>query len=52
MRASCAARNGSLYRLAKDIGVPQIRISEVLAGKRAITVDTGLRLSPCFAALE
>lgn len=36
------------YRLAKDIGVPQMRISEVIAGKRAITVDTGLRLSRYF----
>ena len=36
------------YRLAKDIGVPQIRISEILAGKRAVTVDTGLRLSRYF----
>lgn len=38
----------SPYRLAKDIGVPQIRISEILSGKRAITVDTGLRLSRYF----
>jgi addiction module HigA family antidote len=38
----------SPYRLAKDIGVPQIRISEILAGKRAVTVDTGLRLSRYF----
>jgi len=38
----------SAYRLAKDIGVPQMRISEVIAGKRAITVDTGLRLSRYF----
>jgi len=38
----------SAYRLAKDIGVPQIRISEILAGKRSITVDTGLRLSRYF----
>jgi antitoxin HigA-1 len=36
------------YRLAKDIGVPQIRISEILAGKRAVTIDTGLRLSRYF----
>lgn len=36
------------YRLAKDIGVPQIRISEILAGKRAVTVDTGVRLSRYF----
>lgn len=38
----------SAYRLAKDIGVPQIRISEIIAGKRAVTVDTGLRLSRYF----
>jgi len=38
----------SAYRLAKDIGVSQIRISEIIAGKRAITVDTGLRLSRYF----
>jgi addiction module HigA family antidote len=38
----------SPYRLAKDIGVPQMRISEILAGKRGITVDTGLRLSRYF----
>ncbi len=35
------------YRLAKEIGVPQRRIGEIVVGKRAITVDTGLRLS-CF----
>jgi len=38
----------SAYRLAKDIGVSQIRISEIISGKRAITVDTGLRLSRYF----
>jgi addiction module HigA family antidote len=38
----------SAYRLAKDIGVPQMRISEIIAGKRAVTVDTGLRLSRYF----
>ena len=38
----------SAYRLAKDIGVPQMRISEIIAGKRTITVDTGLRLSRYF----
>ena len=36
------------YRLAKEIGVPQMRISEIIAGKRAISVDTGLRLSRSF----
>ena len=33
------------YRLAKEIGVPQRRIGEIVAGNRAITPDTGLRLS-------
>jgi addiction module HigA family antidote len=38
----------SAYRLAKDISVPQMRISEIISGKRGITVDTGLRLSRYF----
>jgi addiction module HigA family antidote len=38
----------SACRLAKEIGVPQMRVSEIIAGKRAITVDTGLRLSRYF----
>lgn len=36
------------YRLAKEIGVPQRRIGEIIAGKRAVTTDTGLRLSRFF----
>ena len=36
------------YRLAKEIGVPQRRIGEIVAGKRAVTTDTGLRLSRFF----
>jgi len=36
------------YRLAKAIDVPQRRIGEIVAGKRAITADTGLRLSRFF----
>lgn len=36
------------YQLAKSIGVPQQRIGEILAGKRSITADTGLRLSRFF----
>lgn len=36
------------YRLAKGIGVPQTRIGDILAGERAITADTGLRLSRFF----
>jgi addiction module HigA family antidote len=36
------------YRLAKEIAVPQRRIGEIIAGKRAVTADTGLRLSRFF----
>ncbi|HSV16657.1 MAG TPA: HigA family addiction module antitoxin [Tepidisphaeraceae bacterium] len=36
------------YRLAKEIGVSQRRIGEIVAGKRAVTADTGLRLSRFF----
>ena len=36
------------YRLAKEIGVPQARIGEIVAGKRSVTADTGLRLSRFF----
>lgn len=36
------------YRVAKAISVPQTRIGEIVAGKRAITADTGLRLSRYF----
>jgi len=34
----------SQYRLAKAIGVPASRISEIVTGQRAITADTDLRL--------
>ena len=40
------------YRLAKEIGVSQRRIGEIVAGARAITPDTGLRLSRFFAMSE
>jgi addiction module HigA family antidote len=36
------------YRLAKEIGVPAQRIGEIVAGKRAITADTDLRLCRFF----
>ncbi len=38
----------SQYRLAKDISVPQRRISEITQGKRSITADTALRLGRYF----
>jgi addiction module HigA family antidote len=39
----------SQYRLAKEIDVPAQRISEIVAGKRAITADTDLRLCRFFS---
>jgi len=36
------------YRLAKEIGVSATRIGEIVAGKRAITADTDLRLTKYF----
>ena len=38
----------SQYRLAKDIHVTPIRISQIVNGQRAITVDTALRLARYF----
>ena len=36
------------YRLAKDIGVQQTRISQIIRGKRAITPETAMRLALYF----
>ncbi len=36
------------YRLAKENGVPPQRIGDIVAGKRAITADTDLRLCRYF----
>jgi antitoxin HigA-1 len=38
----------SQYRLAQDIGVTPIRISQIVNGQRAITVDTAMRLARYF----
>ncbi|QHE93294.1 HigA family addiction module antidote protein [Pandoraea fibrosis] len=38
----------SQYALAKAIEVPPRRINEIVLGKRAITVDTALRLGAFF----
>ncbi len=38
----------SQYRLSKDLGIPQTRISEIIKGNRRITADTALRLSKYF----
>lgn len=36
------------YRLAKELGVPQTRIMQIIRGQRSITADTALRLSRFF----
>ncbi len=36
------------YRLAKEIHVPQTRISSIIKGERSISVDTAIRLSKFF----
>ena len=38
----------SQYRLAKDINVSQMKISEIVNKKRRITVNTALRLAKYF----
>ena len=40
------------YRLAKEIRVPAQRIGEIIAGRRAITADTDLRLCRFFGLSE
>lgn len=38
----------SAYKLSKDIGIPQTRVSSIIKGSRRITADTALRLSKYF----
>lgn len=38
----------SAYRLAQLLDVPQQRIADLVAGNRAVTVDTALRLGQFF----
>jgi addiction module HigA family antidote len=38
----------SQNKLGRDIGVPITRINEIIHGKRAITVDTAMRLARYF----
>ena len=38
----------SAYRLAKEIEIPQTRLSQIIKGARRITADTALRLSLYF----
>ena len=38
----------SQYRVAKDMGVPTLRISQIVRAQRSITADTALRLARYF----
>ncbi|MBK6860647.1 MAG: HigA family addiction module antidote protein [Saprospiraceae bacterium] len=38
----------SMYRLSKEILVPQTRMSEIIHGRRSISADTAVRLSIYF----
>ena len=38
----------SAYRLSKECGIPQTRVSMILLGRRSITADTALRLAKYF----
>ena len=38
----------SQYRLAKELSIPQTRVSGIVNGSRRITADTALRLSVFF----
>lgn len=38
----------SVYRLAKETGLPHSRVSELLAAKRGVSADTALRLARYF----
>ena len=38
----------SQYQLAKSIGVPALRISQIVRGRRAVTADSGLWFSKYF----
>lgn len=42
----------SQYKLAQRIGVPQTRISEIIAGRRSISADTALRLARFFGTAD
>lgn len=36
------------YRLSKDIGIPQTKLSAIIKGNRRVTADTAVRFSKYF----
>jgi addiction module HigA family antidote len=43
-----ALLNITAYRLAKETGIPQTRISQILQYKRSVSADTAIRFSKFF----
>ncbi|UII26387.1 HigA family addiction module antitoxin [Fulvivirga maritima] len=44
--------NLSSYKLSKELGIQQTRISQIIKGKRSVTADTAIRLSKFFGTTE
>jgi addiction module HigA family antidote len=42
------AMNISAYMLSKQTGLPQTRLSQIIAGKRSVTAETALKLGKFF----
>ena len=40
------------YRLAQETGISQMRVSEIVRGKRGVTADTALRLARYFGTSD
>ncbi len=40
--------NITAYRLAKEVHIPQSRVSDIISGKRGITADTAMRFAMFF----
>ena len=40
--------NITAYRLAKEVHIPQSRVSDIISGKRRITADTAMRFDRYF----
>ena len=48
LKRELVARKLSANRLARDLGVPSGRITDIVNGRRSITADTAVRLAALF----
>jgi addiction module HigA family antidote len=48
LKRELVARKLSANRLARDLGVPSGRITDIINGRRSITADTAVRLGRYF----